>query len=722
MPAHTIAGLIERRIQADPSATALLAGGLPPLSYADLGQLVERVARALTAQGARRDDRVAIVLPNGPAMAAACLAVSMRATAVPLNPEYQAGELEEILTRSRVRLLITAEGNGAPREVARALGIQGLHLIEASEDGAGCFHMRPTGAPVAHGAHQDGPALPDDVAFLLLTSGSTAQPRLVPLTHRNVTASARNVARSLALGAEDRCLNMMPMFHVGALVDLLLAPLSVGGSVVCASSVSAGRFFDCLRDHRPTWYQGVPTMLQDILDQVRLGADTSGASSLRFVRSVSAPLPERVRRDFEQRLQLPVIEIYGMTETAGLITSDPLPPAIRKPGTVGCAAGPEIAIVDENGNPLGAGELGEVVVRGDNVTAGYEDDVEERSRSFIGEWLRTGDLGLVDDDGYLHLKGRIKEIINRGGEKISPREVDALLHDHPAVLEAATFAIPHESLGEEVAAAVVVRAGATLDEAELLEALSARLAYYKVPRRVFTLDALPRSPGGKLARHALTERFGGADAAGDRAHHVAPQSPLARVLAEIWQETLGVSPIGIHDDFFDLGGDSLGAATFAVTLERKTGRQVDVSAIFDAPTIAELELLLESGAAGGDARIEADLSPATSAEVMPPSLHRWIAERMAGWKGVRATPDALLVGRNTFGSRQPLFWCVQVPSELSQLHEHIDGDQPLYGMRSLYRLRNKNPALCPTLEGHRYGLRLRYPKTVRIQWSHQCRF
>ena len=597
MPAQTILDLLAEQTARTPSAPALQAPGRQPLSFERLLKQIEGVVAKLNAHAIGRNDRVAVILPNGPEMATACLAVAAGATCAPLNPEYKAAEFEYFLSALNAKALLIQSGLRSPaREVAREMDLPVLDVSGSRSEEAGRFGIEAESITLAE-PNLGGFAKPDDVALVLHTSGSTSVPKVVPLTQRNVCASAANVSRSLALSADDRALNMMPLFHIGGLVDLLLAPLGVGGSAICTMNFSAANFLTCLEALKPTWYQGVPTMLQEILAHIERDPSIAEGHSLRFVRAVSAALPASVREEFEYEFQCPVIEIYGMTEAAGLITSNPLDPALRRTGSVGVAAGPEVAIVDEDGELVANGKSGEVAIRGTSVMSGYEGLPESDAYSIGHGWLRTGDQGWLDQDGSLFLTGRIKEIINRGGEKISPKEVDRVLLGHPSVAQAATFAIPHVSLGEDVAAAVVLKAGVTLSKRELIEFVGERLAYFKVPRAVYFLKNLPTGPSGKLRRLALAEKLGlGAPAVqGERVTSVAPVTPVAVVLAELlWAEVLGVGSLGIHDNFFDLGGDSLKAANFANKVQQKWSDTIYVSAIFDAPSISEFEAYLRS--------------------------------------------------------------------------------------------------------------------------------
>jgi acyl-CoA synthetase (AMP-forming)/AMP-acid ligase II len=259
---------------------------------------------------------------------------------------------------------------------------------------------------------------------------------------------------------------------------------------------------------RPTWYTAVPTMHQTILARAARHAQVIRDNPLRFIRSSSSALPPQVIAELETTFNAPVVESYGMTEAAHQMASNPLPPAVRKRGSVGIAAGPEVAIMDPEGRLLQAGENGEIVIRGANVTAGYQNNPKANAEAFTNGWFRTGDQGTMDPEGYVSITGRLKEIINRGGEKISPREVDEVLMDHPAVRQVVTFAVPHDKLGEDVAAAVVLREGAAATEKELREFLGSRLAAFKVPRTILFLDEIPKGATGKLQRIGLAQKLG----------------------------------------------------------------------------------------------------------------------------------------------------------------------------------------------------------------------
>jgi oxalate---CoA ligase len=486
-------------------APAIAAHGAPPLTYAALRALVDRTVGKLNELGVGRGDRVAIVLPNGPEMATAFLCVAAAAAAAPLNPAYREDEFEFYLSDLKAKALIVEAGSESPAiAVAQKLGVGLITLMPEPEGGAGAFRLC---GDAGHAAVRPGPAEANDVALILHTSGTTSRPKIVPLTGANIWTSARNIASSLELSDSDRALGVMPLFHIHGLIAGLAAPLSRGGAVFCTPGFNALKFFADVEAAKPTWYTAVPTMHQAILARAGRNREVIARHPLRFVRSSSASLPPKVIGELEAAFHAPVIEAYGMTEATHQMAANPLK-GVRKPGSVGIAAGQEIAIMDDHGRLLGRGETGEVVIRGENVTSGYDNHPKANAEAFVNGWFRTGDQGVIDAEGYLTLTGRLKEIINRGGEKISPREVDEALMDHPAVLQAVAFAVPHEMLGEDVAAAVVLREGMAATEKELHAFVGQRLAAYKTPRRIVLLAEIPKGATGKLQRIGLARKLG----------------------------------------------------------------------------------------------------------------------------------------------------------------------------------------------------------------------
>lgn len=491
------------------NAPAIGAPGRDWLSYGGLRDLATTTAAALHGAGIGRGDRVAIVLPNGPEMAAAFVTVAGVATTCPLNPAYKADEFAFYLDDLKAKAIILAESDSGPAfDAAKAQGLAILRLAIDPSAPAGQFTLQSESSAGAADTRIPGA---DDVALILHTSGTTSRPKIVPLLQSNVAASARHIVTSLDLTPHDRCLNVMPLFHIHGLIAAVSATLASGGSVWCAPGFDALKFFGWMRDARPSWYTAVPTMHQAILSRAGRNADTIAEVPLRFLRSSSASLPGPVMEALAETFGAPVIEGYGMTEAAHQMASNPLPPRAQKPGAVGIEAGPLVRIAHEIENYL-MGGVGEIVISGPNVTPGYEGNPEANAKNFFEadgrRWFRTGDQGAFDDEGYLSLTGRLKEIINRGGEKISPLEVDGVLSAHPSVAQVVTFALPHPKLGEEVAAAAVLKEGTEATEADIRAFASERLTAFKVPRKIVILDEIPKGATGKMQRIGLAEKLG----------------------------------------------------------------------------------------------------------------------------------------------------------------------------------------------------------------------
>ena len=493
--------LLDARLSGD---VALSASGRDELTYGQFFALVEDTFAALRTRGLALNDKLAIVLPNGPDMAAAFVASACAVTAAPLNPAYREDEFHFYMEDLKARALLVEEGSTSPAiAAAKRLGIPVLSLTPRASAGDFTISGDAVAEPCTQGYAEGG-----DVALVLHTSGTTSRPKIVPLTHANLLASANNIRNTLQLTERDRCLNIMPLFHIHGLMAAILATLAAGGSVFATPGFNALKFFALMDEAHPTWYTAVPTMHQAILARAERNAETIRANPLRFIRSSSASLPVPVFHALEQAFGCPVIEAYAMTENAHQMTSNQLPPGKRKPGFVGCAAGPMVAVMSPDGRILSAGEEGEVVTRGPNVTPGYENNAPANEAGFAFGWFHTGDQGFMDEDGYLKITGRLKEIINRGGEKIAPMEVDEVLMEHEAVAQVVTFAMPHDKLGEEVAAAVVLREGRSASERDLQDFANGRLAAFKVPKKIVILEEIPKGATGKLQRIGLAQKLG----------------------------------------------------------------------------------------------------------------------------------------------------------------------------------------------------------------------
>ncbi len=412
---YTVHQILKSQAEQNPEAIAILGLERKPLTYRSLYLHVESVVKWLNAHGIARNDRVAIVLPNGPEMATAFLGVACGATSAPLNPAYRAGEFDFYLSDLQAKALIIQSGFDSPaREVAQTRGIPILEIAYQLNDEAGKFSFSKDELVNSKPADFAGP---EDVALVLHTSGTTSRPKIVPLTQKNICTSADNIQTTLQLTGQDRCLNVMPLFHIHGLMAAVLSSLSAGASIVCTPGFRGDQFFGWLSFFQPTWYTAVPTMHQTVLNRVDDHQEIINKSTLRFIRSSSSSLPPVVMKSLEEAFHAPMIEAYGMTEASHQMASNPLPPLPRKPGTVGIAAGLEVRIMDEVGNFLSVGETGEIVIRGENVTLGYENNPSANEKAFTNGWFRTGDQGVMDADGYLSITGRLKEIVNRGGKR-----------------------------------------------------------------------------------------------------------------------------------------------------------------------------------------------------------------------------------------------------------------------------------------------------------------
>jgi amino acid adenylation domain-containing protein len=581
------------------SSLALLAPGRRSISYQALSDFVVRTSSILRAAGIAQTDLVATVLPDGPDMVSAFLAIGSVATCAPLNPGYPAKEFEFYLRDLQPKALVVQAGCASPAiDIARSMGTLVIELEPGST--AGEFSLPRFPEKAATCSHPGS----DTIALVLYTSGTTSRPKRVLLSHGNLRASAENIAKSLALTVKDRCLNVMPLFHIHGLVGAALSSLSSGASLVCPGSFQAPLFFDWLDEFSPTWYTAVPTIHRSIL--ARAEGRGVALSSLRFIRSSSSALAPQLMSELETTFGVPVVEAYGMTEASHQMAINPLPPGTRKPASVGLPYGTEIVTWDESGRVLPPGESGEIAIRGAGVTAGYAGPDGTRFGVTPDGWLATGDLGRLDAEGYLFLTGRKKEIINRGGEKISPREVEEELLNHPGVADAVVFALPDPRLGEDVAALIVRRPGSTVSEWQIREFAESRLAAFKTPRAVFFREEIPKGPTGKVQRIGLAERLGislTASASAEAPVYVAPGNPVEEELAADWRDLLRCARVGVLDRFLDSGGDSLLAARLVSRMRDRYGIDVPLARFFDCGTVRALAHALIKDIADGQSQL-----------------------------------------------------------------------------------------------------------------------
>ena len=472
------------------------------LLYGELKLFVNKISRQLAGNGITNKDRAAIILPNGPYMASSFLAISSYMSAAPLNPAYKTNEYEFYLKDLSPKIVIV-EPNSKNNviEVAKKLKIPVCEIKIQKDSPSGLFDLFEKSSEYS---------LPEenDEALVLHTSGTTSRPKIVPLTNKNIFSSAVNISKSLELSEIDHCLNIMPLFHIHGLIAILATSMKVGASVCASNGFNAIKFLELAKSEKITWYSGVPTMHQAILLRTEKNLELAKDLKLRFLRSSSASLPPAVFEKLNSIFKCPVIEAYGMTEATHQMTSNPLPPKIQKPGFVGIPAGPDVCIMDDNDKILNQGEVGEVCIKGNNVTLGYDNNPEANKKSFSNGWFRTGDQGYFDQDGYLKISGRLKEIINKGGEKISPLEVDNILMDHPLIEQAVCFGYEDKMLGEEIAAAIIVKEGQNFSEIDVKNYAEEKLAKFKIPKKIFFVNEIPKGATGKLQRNILAKNFG----------------------------------------------------------------------------------------------------------------------------------------------------------------------------------------------------------------------
>jgi amino acid adenylation domain-containing protein len=588
-----LADLLEHYGRIAPARKAILAPGYSPITYGTLWGRANEMVRGLRSLGVRRSDRVAVVLPDGPETVVAIIAVAAGAVCVPLNPAFTADELHRYLADLRIAALLTRGDMGsASRGVAHALGIPVIDLSRGMDKGPGGLGL--TG-PATQRASDLDPARRDDDAFILVTSGTTSRPKMVPLTHVSVCLSAYNVGVALALGPRDRLLSVLPMFHGHGLISGVLASLAAGSSVICTPAFDGAAFFSWLTEFRPSWYTAVPALHRAVLSAGGSHNVRTQRSSLRLIRSASSSLPLAVLSGLEDLFGVPVIDTYGMTEAATQIAANPL--GRRKPGSVGKPAGPDVAIMDVNGRRVPTGKRGEIVLRGPTITRGYDNNAAATASAFRDGWFRTGDIGYLDREGYLFIVGRIKDVINRGGQEVAPAEVEETLLRHPDVVDAVAFSIPHRRLGADVAAAVVLRPDAKVSEHKLRAFTRERLAGFKVPGLIRIVPEIPRGPGGKIKRSGIADALSMTPpiaqvVRGGKA--APPRSELERQLAETWGDLLEVDQIDVDQDVFALGADSLTVTQMLSRLRTSFGIKLSFKEIFDAPTVTALANLLQS--------------------------------------------------------------------------------------------------------------------------------
>jgi oxalate---CoA ligase len=599
----TVADAIEMHAASTPQNPAVVFPDCSILTYRGLQRQIDRIGNELKRAGIGAGTRVAIVVPDGPELAIAITAVACHATAVPLDPNLTNAELDELFVSEQLEAVILANwAGGLAREVATRHGVCQLEATRL-EGGIQVALLTPPLLPPTTARK----IAPDDAAFILRTSGTSARPKLVAVSHRNLLATASGIQAWFALTPRDRVLCVMPLYYAIGLKIALFTPLISGGSVACPSRSSEGDLFSWLAELEPTWYSAGPTIHRSVLDRGRALGDRSFRHNLRFVHSGAAPLPDAVHDGLEALFGVPVLHTYGLSE-AGLVAANSFASEGRRRGTVGKPIPGELAIWTFDHGIVEADVLGEIVVRGPGVTPGYIDDPEANRAAFVDGWFHTGDLGRIDTDGFLHVVGRIKELINRGGEKIAPVEIDEALLKHPAVADAAAFPVSHPRLGEDVAAAVILRAGQAVTPLDLRRYLRTMLAPFKIPRRIHIVADLPKGDTGKVRRPELSRIYGSIQ----NAHSASPTGTSLEIeIAEIWKRLLGRDDIGRDDEFFELGGDSLLATQMLLEAEQLTGMVLPANILFETTTIRQFAQTIVEKEGDADQSLLVKVQPGT---------------------------------------------------------------------------------------------------------------
>jgi acyl-CoA synthetase (AMP-forming)/AMP-acid ligase II len=577
----TIATLIAQHATIRPGRPAFVTSNGAVLTYGALFSQIAAFGAALRANGVGRTAKVAILMPEGIELAVVIVAVACHAVAVPLNPKMTATEIDNLFARLRIdAIVISNEIDTAVRDVAARVGLPVFEIAGRSD---GRINVSAVGGSSSHNSEValDEGASPDAPAVILQTSATTGRPKLVPITHRNLIIDADQRRFWFKLTPDDRALCVLPLYYGQGLKGAVFAPLLIGASIACPDHNAAGDILDWLADLQPTWLDGGATFHMSVLERA-LARQGAQRHCLRFIRSGGELLPTAIRQRLEEIFCVPVLECYGLSE-ASTVAANSIVPENRKPGTVGKPWLNEVAIRAADGRTLPPSAAGEIVVRGPALTPGYIDDEEANRAAFVNGWFRTGDLGLIDDEGFLTVLGRLKEFINRGSEKISPYEVERALLLHPSVREAAAFSVPHPRLGENVAAAVVLRPGAHETPSEIKTFLLDRLAPFKIPQRVLVKPELPKGATGKVQRRLLSD-----EVAHCSREMAPPTAPLHWQILEIWQRLIGRHDIGIYDDFFEAGGDSLLATQMLCEVEAITGQRIPQSALRAVFTVHEL--------------------------------------------------------------------------------------------------------------------------------------
>lgn len=634
-----------------------------------LGDLISQSIDQMRDYWGQRCGKLISLLPDHPSTLPFQIAAIASSSVIVANPNSSLPEIEQLVQETGSTAIVVQSASESLLELVEQLDLGLIELQPISASHFADFNLIFRRASSMK--DNDDACRP---SLVLTTSGSSGKPKVVPLHEAALLASANNIVNSLRLGKADTNIHMLPMFHIGAVLDLFIVPLISGGKICLAHPISSENLMRAIRETKPTWIQAVPTMLKALMRNYTKGDLKDIGETLRFVRSVSADLAPRVQEEVEQKMGVPVIQMYGMTETAGQICSNGLSAEDRKFGSVGKPAGCDVCILDQHGNDVPTGSVGEVCVTGENVFFGYANLGHDSA--FHGKWFRTGDLGRFDEDGFLFLVGRTGDMVNRGGEKFSTIEVEQRLLELPGVAQASVFSIPHETLGEDVGAMVAPSGNAVLSGDTMREFLGTKLSFHKVPRHISIVDALPHLGSGKIDKKACRDRFLNKSGLITRQ---SAKSAVGKEIAKTWGDVLNQSEPCENDDFFDAGGDSLAAHTFILTLEERLGITLPVNILFEAPSFAELE-----------ARVSELIETGTS-DQQEDQVYRAVRAATSAWSGHRANEKSLIIGLRNIGSKKPFFFCANGLQDYLKLSRDMDPDRPFYSMRSLSLLPEKTP-------------------------------
>ena len=606
----TIRSLIDLKAEQLPTKTFLISPeSKNQLTFKELQREIHHLVHRLQDMGLSKGDKVAFMLDNSIFTVVLFLGAMYGGfVPVPLNVEAGQAQLEYILHHCDTRAVFTSnEYASSLRKINdnSNLKIQIIQMSTAIKTGVDKSHIPDIPLPQLQA---------EDDAILVYTSGSTGRPKGVLVSHRNVIAGSMNTITAHKLTSNDRSLCVLPLYHMNAQIITLLPTLLSAGSVVLPYRFNVNSFWDWVIEYHCTWFALVPTIISQLLHWADPYAENREVDldHVRFARTSSAPLAPHQHRAFEEKFELLLIEAMGSTEAGSVIFSNPLPPAERKIGSPGIPFGFETRIIDSAGHELPQGQKGEITIRGPSVMKGYYKAPSETAEAIHPDgWLHTGDLGYMDEDGYVFIVGRAKELIIKGGENIAPREIDEAMEHHPLVMEAVAVGIPDPILGQDIIAYAVLKPGTSCGKQELLEFCEQRLGPFKTPSRITFVEKLPKGPSGKVQRLKLIDHEGDSisskmslteEVKSDRRQRktgiqqpfMPPRTPVEKIIMDIWQELLRTDNLSIHDNFFELGGFSLLASRILTRLRKRFFIDLTLHFFFEYPTVAQQAVIIDN--------------------------------------------------------------------------------------------------------------------------------